>query len=72
MAQKVNTDITLYTILQVVLNYIVKYYIKEEKKTTTYIDLVKKVLPYLNLNRLIVSLVAKTINKLVSKRDQSI
>ena len=46
-----------------------KYAIKEEKKTATYKDLMKEILPYVNSNKLLLSLVLKVINKLLGERD---
>jgi hypothetical protein len=53
------------------LNYIAKCCTKEEKKTVTYADLVKEVLPRLNCAKPLLSLVSKTMNKLIGERDWS-
>ncbi|KAH8758769.1 hypothetical protein F5882DRAFT_263196, partial [Hyaloscypha sp. PMI_1271] len=70
MAWMANTKYRL-TLKLYVLNYIAKYCTKEEKKTATYADLVKEVLPHLNCAKPLLSLVSKTINKLIRERDWS-
>jgi hypothetical protein len=47
------------------------YCTKEEKKTTTYMELVKRLLPFINSDKPLLSLVSKTMNKLVGERDWS-
>jgi hypothetical protein len=66
-----NTDITPCTTTQAVMNYIAKYASKEEKKSTSYTDLLKQCLPHVNSNKPLFSLVSKLMNKLVSERDWS-
>ena len=44
---------------------------KEEKKSTTYLDIVKQLLPFINSNKPLLSLVSKTMNKLIGERDWS-
>ena len=41
IAQKANTNFTLYIGSQTILNYLAKYYTKEKKKSIIYLDLVK-------------------------------
>jgi len=71
MAWKANTDFTPCTGSKAVLNYLGKYCTKEEKKSTTYVDLIKVVLPYINSEKPLLSLVSKTMNKLIGERDWS-
>ena len=71
MAWKANTDFTPCTGSQAVLNYLAKYCTKEEKKSMTYLDLVKQLLQHLNSEKPLISLVAKTMNKLIGERDWS-
>jgi hypothetical protein len=69
MAWKANTDFAPCTGSQAVMNYLGKYCTKEEKKTTTYMELVKQLLPFINSDKPLLSLVSKTMNKLVGERD---
>jgi ATP-dependent DNA helicase PIF1 len=71
MAWKANTDFAPCTGSQAVINYLGKYCTKEEKKTTTYMELVKQLLPFINSDKPLLSLVSKTMNKLVGERDWS-
>lgn len=71
MAWMANTDVTPCTNTQAILNYIGKYASKEEKKTTTYTELVASILPHINANSPMLSLVSKMMNKLVGERDWS-
>ena len=71
MAWMANTDVSPCSNSQAVLNYIAKYCTKEEKKTATYADLVKEVLPHLNCAKPLLSLVSKTMNKLIGECDWS-
>ena len=66
-----NTDVSQPSNSQAVLNYIAKYCSKEEKKTATYADLVKEVLPHLNSAKPLLSLVPNPMNKLVGEHDWS-
>ena len=71
MAWLANTDVSPCTSSQAVLNYIGKYCTKAETKTTSYADLVRQVVPTVNSNRPLLSLVAKVMNKLIGERDWS-
>lgn len=53
------------------VNYIAKYAIKEETKSTSYNDMLKQCLPHVNSTKPLLSLVSKLMNKLVSERDWS-
>jgi hypothetical protein len=53
----------------VIINYISKYYSKEEKKSASYKELLKIVTPHANKLYTFSSIIAKFINKLISKRD---
>jgi len=55
--------------MSVIVNYIGKYYSKEEKKLTSYQELLQSVQPYANSLYAFGSVVAKFINKLIAKRD---
>jgi hypothetical protein len=66
-----STDVSPCSNSQAVLNYIAKYCTKEETKTATYADLVKEVLPHLNCAKPLLSLVSKTMNKLIVECDWS-
>lgn len=69
MGWKANMDFTPCTSTHAVMNYLAKYCTKEEKKSTTYLDIVKQLLPYINSNKPLLSLVSKTMNKLIGERD---
>lgn len=71
MAWKANTDVTPCTGSKAVLNYLAKYCTKHEIKSATYQTLVRDLLPYLNSNKPLFSLVSKTMNKLIGERDWS-
>ncbi|KAG6054203.1 hypothetical protein E4U17_004003 [Claviceps sp. LM77 group G4] len=62
-------DITPCTSVRVVLDYIAKYCTKAEVSTASYTDIVKSVLPHVSDSRPVVSLVAKSLNKLLVERD---
>ena len=53
----------------VIVNYIGKYYSKEEKKSASYKELLKMVTPHTNKLYTFSSIVTKFINKLIGKRD---
>ena len=53
----------------VIVNYIGKYYSKEEKKLTSYQELLQLVQPYTNSYYTFNLVVAKFINKLIAKCD---
>ena len=64
-----NIDALLATSVAIIVNYIGKYYYKEEKKSASYKELLKIVTPYANKLYTFSSIVAKFINKLISKWD---
>ena len=64
-----NLDVSPATSVAVIVNYIGKYYNKEEKKSTSYKELLKIVTPHANELYAFSSIIAKFINKLISKRD---
>jgi hypothetical protein len=55
--------------MAIIVNYISKYCSKEEKKSASYKELLKIVTPHANKLHAFSSIVAKFINKLISKRD---
>ena len=57
------------TSVAVIINYISKYCSKEEKKSASYKELLKIVTPHANKLHAFSSIVAKFINKLISKQD---
>jgi len=57
------------TSVAIIVNYISKYYSMEEKKSASYKELLKIVTPYTNKLHTFSSIVAKFINKLISKQD---
>jgi hypothetical protein len=67
-----NTDIILYTSSQVVINYISKYYIKLEKKTISYTNILKEVLPYISSRNSMLSIISRFINKLLGEYNYSV
>ncbi|KAG6173479.1 hypothetical protein E4U36_000861 [Claviceps purpurea] len=69
MAWRANMDITPCTSIRVALDYIAKYCTKAEVPTASYTDIVKSVLPHVSDSRLVVSLAAKSLNKLLVERD---
>ncbi|CCE27458.1 uncharacterized protein CPUR_00932 [Claviceps purpurea 20.1] len=69
MAWRANMDITPCTSIHVALDYIAKYCTKAEVPTASYTDIVKSVLPHVSDSRPVVSLAAKSLNKLLVERD---
>lgn len=69
MTWKANTDFTPCTNAHAVLSYLAKYCTKEEKKSTTYLQLVNEVIPYLSSAKPLLSMVAKVMNQLIGERD---
>ena len=57
------------TSVAIIINYIGKYYSKEEKNSVSYKELLKIVTPYANKLYAFSFIVAKFINKLISKQD---
>jgi ATP-dependent DNA helicase PIF1 len=66
-----NIDVTPCTTTQAVINYVAKYATKAEKKTNSYADILHELLPRVAINRPLLSLVSKLMNKLVGERDWS-
>ena len=64
-----NLDTLLAISVAIIINYINKYCSKEEKKSVSYKELFKTVTPYINKLYTFSSIVAKFINKLISKQD---
>ena len=64
-----NLDALPATSVAVIINYISKYCSKEEKKSASYKELLKIVTPYANKLHAFSFIVAKFINKLISKQD---
>ena len=62
-----NLDISLATSIAIIVNYIGKYCSKEEKKSASYKELLNIVTPYINKLYAFSSIIAKFINKLISK-----
>jgi hypothetical protein len=71
MAWQANTDISPCTDPKAVLEYVVKYASKAEKKSPAYRDLAGTLIPFVNENRPFQSLVTKMMNKLIGDRDYS-
>jgi len=64
-----NLDVLPATSIAIIINYIGKYCSKEEKKSTSYKELLKTVTPHANELYTFSSIITKFINKLISKRD---
>jgi hypothetical protein len=64
-----NLDALLATSIAIIVNYIGKYYSKEEKKLASYKELFKTVTLYINKLYTFSFITAKFINKLISKQD---
>ena len=62
-------DTSPATSIAIIINYIGKYYSKEEKKSASYKELLRIVTLYANKLYTFSSIIAKFINKLISKRD---
>ena len=62
-----NLDTLLATSVAVIVNYISKYYNKEEKKSAFYKELLKIVTLYINKLYAFSSIITKFINKLIGK-----
>lgn len=62
-----NIDTAPWTSLRAVINYIAKYCSKAETKTQPYKEMLTELLPKVSHARPMVSLVAKTMNKLLSE-----
>lgn len=66
-----NTDVSPCTDVHAIIDYIVKYASKSEKKSPSYRDLAQTIIPYVNQNRPYQSFITKIINKLIRERDYS-
>src|SRR5436309_372153 len=66
-----NTDVNPPTSSKAVINYIAKYCSKAEKKSETYSDLLRQILPRLNERTPLFSLASKLMNKFIGERDWS-
>ena len=64
-----NIDTSPATSILVIVNYIGKYYSKEEKKSTSYQELLQSVQPHANSLYAFSLVVAKFINKLIAERN---
>uniref|UniRef100_A0A4E9ER58 ATP-dependent DNA helicase n=1 Tax=Gibberella zeae TaxID=5518 RepID=A0A4E9ER58_GIBZA len=71
MSWLANIDTSPCTSVHAVLNYIAKYCSKAEKKTESFNDIAKSILPRVNASRSVVSFVAKFMNRLLTERDWS-
>jgi ATP-dependent DNA helicase PIF1 len=71
MAWQANTDISPCTDPHAVIEYVVKYATKAEKKSASYCDLAGTLIPFINEKRPFQSLVTKLMNKLIGDRDFS-
>ena len=69
LAWMANIDTSPATSISVIVNYIGKYCSKEEKKLTSYQELLQSVQPHANGLHAFSSVVAKFMNKLITKRD---
>jgi ATP-dependent DNA helicase PIF1 len=64
-----NIDTSPATSISVIVNYMRKYCSKEEKKLTSYQELLQSVQPYANSLHAFGSVVAKFMNKLIAEHD---
>lgn len=64
-----NIDSAPCTSLRAVINYIAKYCSKAETQTQPYKDMMRELIPKVSHAKPMVSLVAKTMNKLLAERD---
>ena len=71
MGWRANTDLTPPTTEHALVDYIAKYYTKAEKKSISYSELVREILPRINSRAPLLSLTSKLINKLLTERDWS-
>ncbi|KAF1940402.1 hypothetical protein EJ02DRAFT_325295, partial [Clathrospora elynae] len=71
MAWQANTDVSPCTDPKAVIEYVVKYATKAEKKSPSYRDLASNIIPFVNENQPAMSLVAKLLNKLIGDRNYS-
>lgn len=61
-----NIDVSPYTTIQAVLNYIAKYVTKAEKATQSFKGLARDILPKVSAHNPILSFAARFINKLIA------
>ena len=71
MVWRTNMDISPCASMHAVLTYIAKYASKEEKATTPYRDIMRRVLPRVSSERSFLSFVALMFNQLIQERDWS-
>ena len=71
MAWMANTDVNPITSLQAVIQYVAGYIGKGEKKSSSFRDFLRQVLPKLNSRQPLFSFTSKMLNKLVGERDIS-
>ena len=64
-----NLDASPATSVAIIINYIGKYCSKEKKKSASYKEFLKIITPHANKLHAFSSIIAKFINKLISKRD---
>jgi hypothetical protein len=65
----VNTNTLPAISVLVIVNYINKYYSKEEKKLTSYKELLQMVQLYINKLYIFSLIITKFINKLIAKHN---
>jgi ATP-dependent DNA helicase PIF1 len=66
-----NTGVSPCTSIIAVMEYVLKYATKFEKASPSYLDMLGKIIPYVNENRPFQSMVTKLINKLIGEREYS-
>ena len=71
MAWRANTDVSPCTSMHAVMTYIAKYASKEEKATTPYRDIMRRVIPRVSSEKPFLSFVARMLNQLIQERDWS-
>jgi ATP-dependent DNA helicase PIF1 len=71
MAWQANTDAQPCTSQAAVVNYVVKYVGKAEKKTESFKQVAVQAMNKINSNRAITTFVAKFMNRLIAERDWS-
>lgn len=71
LAQRANTDISLYTDLQATIEYLGKYCTKAKVASFSFEETLKALIPIVSsTNQPIIQLIAKAMNKIVSSRNQ--
>jgi ATP-dependent DNA helicase PIF1 len=71
IAWQANTDVSPCTDIRAVIDYVVKYAGKGEKKSESYRQLADHIIPFVNEQRPLQSFVTKLMNKLIGDRDYS-